>query len=174
MSTYDHTHTGFTPQSETATDGGVDADASTSVRQQRFRRTPYPKASGTDATKEATSALLAEVMLLREENAWLKAAQHQTPGIGEAIERVRALPGERTGADDREDEATQVLAEAYVLRESLLELCDEMQRAIATVRTRLEALNLTEQDVSQQFEDDGQRGASVIQINGGQVEVSSP
>ena len=174
MSTYDHTHTGFTPQSETATDGGVDADASTSVRQQRFRRTRYPKASGTDATKEATSALLAEVMLLREENAWLKAAQHQTPGIGEAIERVRALPGERTGADDREDEATQVLAEAYVLRESLLELCDEMQRAIATVRTRLEELNLTEQDVSHEFEDDGQRGASVIQINGGQVEVSSP
>jgi hypothetical protein len=172
MSTYDHTHTGFTPQSEAATDGVVDAE-STSVRQQRFRRTRYPKASGTDATKEATSALLAEVMLLREENAWLKAAQHQTPGIGEAIERVRALPGERTGADDREDEATQVLAEAYVLRESLIELCDEMQRAIVTVRTRLGELNFTELDDGPKFEDDGQRGASVIQIDGGQVEVSS-
>jgi hypothetical protein len=87
-------------------------------------------------------AVLAELVLLREENARLKAAQHQLPSLGEVLGRARSMPA--AGNTDREDvgdEATQLLIESLVTRESLLELCIEIERAMAAVRARLNALS---------------------------------
>ena len=170
MSTHEQSHPGFTPHPEAGSDHVPAPDEAESVRRQRFKRARPPKPATTDSRQEST-AILAELMLLREENAWLKAAQHQAPGIGQAIQRVRALPSDERGSEDRADDATQVLVEAHVLRESLLALCDEMQRAMKTVHARLEALPFTERDNPHRFDDAGDDevgGASVIQISGGQ------
>jgi hypothetical protein len=87
-------------------------------------------------------AVLAELMLLREENAQLKAARHQLPSLGEVLGRAKELPS--AGNTDREDvgdEATQLLIESLVTREALLELCDEIERSMRSVKARLNALS---------------------------------
>jgi hypothetical protein len=90
---------------------------------------------------ESPAALRAELVLLREENARLKAARHQGPDIGGLLERVRALPGTRV--DDMGDETTRVLVEGLVIRESLLEICQEIERAMVSFEARLKALEST-------------------------------
>ena len=85
-------------------------------------------------------ALQAELVLLREENARLKAAGHQEPDLGALLERARTLPGVGVGADDRGDEAAQLLVEGMVMRESLLGLCQEIGRSMAVLEARLTAL----------------------------------
>jgi hypothetical protein len=90
---------------------------------------------------EPLAALRAELLLLREENARLKAARHRDPDVGVLIGRARAFAGLR--ADDvagMEDESTQVLVEGLVIRESLLELCQEIERAMVAIEVRLSAL----------------------------------
>jgi hypothetical protein len=119
-------------------------------RSRRTNETPSP------AGDTSASDLLSELMVLREENAWLKAAQHQPDGIGQAIQRVRALPNLRAQSADEEDDAAQLVVEAHVLREGLLELCDEMERALCTIRTQLDAL-----PVDQRHEG----GGALIHIN---------
>ena len=176
MSTQEQSDSEFTPAVEAGVDQVRDDVETSSARQHRFRRARPAKAQATDAPEATMSTLQAELLLLREENAWLKAAQHQTPGIGHAIQRVRALPGDQLPVDDdKEDSATQILVEAHVLRESLLELCSEMQRALATVRGRIDELAYTDPDDRRRFDDpltDGQLGAPVIHINGSKQEVS--
>src|SRR5690606_13478297 len=79
---------------------------------------------------------------LREENARLKAAQHQLPSLGEVLGRARSLPNSANmDREDVGDEATQLLIESLVTRESLLELCTEIERSMAAVRERLDALS---------------------------------
>lgn len=127
----------------------------TPVRTRRFKRSAHAKPAGADPPPDSVEALLAELMLLREENAWLKAARHQPPGVERAISRARDLPaGEPDG--DLRDDATQILVEAHVLRESLLELTAEIQAAMARVQAALEALTPDENGAPQQ--------ASVIQM----------
>lgn len=89
---------------------------------------------------DSIAALQAEVVLLREENASLKAAPHQAPDLGPALARARGLPAPATDREDVADEAAHLVAEALVLRESLLEVCQELQRSIAAVEARLGAL----------------------------------
>jgi hypothetical protein len=80
-----------------------------------------------------------QLMLLREENARLKAARHQPPSPGTAIDRVRMLSTPATEAEQADD-AWSVLADCLVIRESLDQACVEIQRAISSVRDRLDGI----------------------------------
>ena len=109
-------------------------------RRRRRRRAAAPVAPVVPATGGEALALQAELVLLREENARLKAAGHQEPDLGALLERARTLPGVGVGADDRGDEAAQLLVEGMVMRESLLGLCQEIGRSMAVLEARLTAL----------------------------------
>jgi hypothetical protein len=80
-----------------------------------------------------------QVMLLREENARLKAARHKPADAGTLIDQVRLLsaPGEEGEALD---DAWTLLGECLVIREGLDQACIEVQAAINGVRDRLAAL----------------------------------
>ena len=80
-----------------------------------------------------------QLMLLREENARLKAARHQPPSPGTVIDRVRMLSTPATEAEQADD-AWSVLADCLVIRESLDQACVEIQRAISSVRDRLDGI----------------------------------
>jgi hypothetical protein len=109
----------------------------------RFRRRRPVKhgATGADPIEDA----LAELVLLREENARLKAARHQVPSFGHVVGQMRAMP-DLERAEDAADEAAEMLAEVVVLRDSLLEVCQELERAMASVRARLHRLGGDETD----------------------------
>ena len=92
---------------------------------------------------ESLGALRAELVLLREENARLKAAPHQAPDIARAA-RARAL-----AAGARLDDAASATrrracsSKGLVIRESLLEICQEIERAMVSFEARLKALEST-------------------------------
>ena len=92
---------------------------------------------------ESLGALRAELVLLREENARLKAAPHQAPDIASLLGRARSLPSVRLDDDSVADETTRVLVEGLVIRESLLEICQEIERAMVSFEARLKALEAT-------------------------------
>jgi hypothetical protein len=92
---------------------------------------------------ESLGALRAELILLREENARLKAAPHQPPDIVQLLGRARSLPSARLDHDSVADETTRVLVEGLVIRESLLEICQEIERAMVSFEARLKALEST-------------------------------
>ena len=81
---------------------------------------------------------LAELVLLREENARLTAAAHEPPNLGRVVARLRSLAGERKGHDEDGDDVAQMLVNGVVLRESLLEVCRELERSIAAIRASLD------------------------------------
>ena len=55
--------------------------------------------------------------------------------------RTRSLRD--TPADGDSDEVTRVLIEGLVIRESLLEICQEIERAMVSFEARLKALETT-------------------------------
>jgi hypothetical protein len=77
-----------------------------------------------------------QVMLLREENARLKAARHKPADTGTLIDHVRRL-GDPDEADEVLDETWIVLSECLALREGLDQACVEIQAAMSAVRERL-------------------------------------
>jgi hypothetical protein len=85
------------------------------------------------------SELRLQVMLLREENARLKAARHQPADVGSVIDRARLLaaPGED---GERLDDAWTLLGECLVIHEGLDQVCVEIQAAMDGIRDRLAAL----------------------------------
>jgi hypothetical protein len=91
---------------------------------------------------ESLGALRAELVLLREENARLKAAPHQGPDIALLLGRARSAPL-RPDDVNVADETTRVLVEGLVIRESLLEICQEIERAMVSFEARLKALEST-------------------------------
>jgi hypothetical protein len=93
---------------------------------------------------DPSAALRAELVLLREENARLKAAQHRGPDIGRLLGRARALPQRELDDASMGDETTRVLIEGLVIRESLLEICEEIERAMVSFEAKLKALEATE------------------------------
>jgi hypothetical protein len=117
-------------------------DKSGRTRRRRFRRSAQTSVEGLGAA-ETLASLRAELVLLREENASLKAAQHQVPDLGRVLKRARSVPAEHTDRDDVADEATQLLVEGLVLRESLLEVCQEIERSMIAVEAKLNALTPT-------------------------------
>jgi len=92
---------------------------------------------------ESLGALRAELVLLREENARLKAAPHQEPDIARLLGRARSLPDARLDAASLADETMRVLVEGLVIRESLLEICQEIERAMVSFEAKLKALEST-------------------------------
>ena len=106
---------------------------------ERRRRFPRPP-TGTSAEADSQAALEAEVVLLREENARLKAARHQTDNVGTLLERTRSLRTQQLDRGNLADDTAQMLVEGLVIRESLLEICAEIERAMVVFGARLEAL----------------------------------
>ena len=88
------------------------------------------------------SELRLQVMLLREENARLKAARHEPAGAGSAIDRIRLLNSEASGAATADD-AWGLLTDCLVIREGLEQVCVEMQQAISVIQERLSGLTMS-------------------------------
>jgi len=122
-------------------DGGRTGDLA--VGRLRFRRRRAAHGAGAGDPMEE---LHAELVLLREENARLKAARHQLPSFGHVVGQVRSLPTAAEAAEDAADEAAEMLAEVSVMRESLLEVCEELTRAMDLVRARLLGLGAGERE----------------------------
>ena len=111
---------------------------SDSDRSRRFAR----RRTDLEVPDESLAELHAELVLLREENARLKAAPHQAPDIAQLLGRARSAPA-GIDADNVADETTRVLVEGLVIRESLLEICQEIERAMVSFEARLKALEAT-------------------------------
>lgn len=106
-------------------------------RRRRLKRMP---ARGTNAAQaESLQEARAELALLREENARLSAAVHEPANLGRLVARARALAAAQDGRDGG-DEVAQMLIDGVVLRESLLEVCRELERSIAAVKARLDGI----------------------------------
>jgi hypothetical protein len=103
-----------------------------------WRRTRHH--GGDDGAGDAVAAARAEILLLREENARLKAAQHQRVDISRLLGRSRSLAADEIDRDSLGDDAEQLLVEGLVIRESLLEICQEIERAMVAFEARLHAL----------------------------------
>jgi len=111
----------------------------------RFRRARPDFDEGPD---EAIAALRAEILLLREENSRLKAAQHQRADVSRLLDRARSLSGPDANPDRHslDDETAQLLVDGLVIRESLLEICQEIERTMVAFEARLNALAATGAD----------------------------
>jgi hypothetical protein len=107
-----------------------------SSRRRRFER----PSEGTPGAADSRAALEAEVVLLREENARLKAARHQRHNVGDLLERTRSLRSEGLERGNLADETAQMLVEGLVIRESLIEICHEIERSMVIFEARLDAL----------------------------------
>jgi hypothetical protein len=105
----------------------------------RFRR----RSDQTPEELGDTAGVYAELLLLREENARLKAAQHQRPDVSRLIGRARALAAAELDRDSVADDVEQLLVEGLLIRESLLEICREVERAMVAFEGKLNALALT-------------------------------
>jgi hypothetical protein len=106
-------------------------------RRRRGRRVAAESAAGSSA--ESLAALQAEVVLLREENARLTADGLHQPDLDALLRRARSMSRGASPADAADD-ATQVLVDAMVLRESLLALCREITTSMTHVEARLAEL----------------------------------
>jgi hypothetical protein len=101
-----------------------------------FRRRSRKLRVVADNDGDPLLALQAELTLLREENARLKAEKYRRPDLGTVVEQARAAsaPG---GGDDSADEAAQLLADGLMLRETLLKVCREMNQSMLALEARL-------------------------------------
>jgi hypothetical protein len=102
------------------------------------RATDRPGAAAEDA--ESFAAARAELLLLREENARLKAAQHQRADVSRLIGRARSLTNAELDHDSLSDDVEQLLVEGLLIRESLLEICQEIERSMVAFEGKLNAL----------------------------------
>ncbi|MCA1700269.1 MAG: hypothetical protein LC790_15755 [Actinobacteria bacterium] len=84
-------------------------------------------------------------MLLREDNARLRLGQAQTPDAGRLVERLRVLvehcpDGALSGGEDHGDEIWQMLSEATLVRNVLIDVCTEIGQVVVTLQGRLDDL----------------------------------
>jgi hypothetical protein len=105
-------------------------------RSRRFAR----RRTDAEPPDESLSELYSELVLLREENARLKAAEHKGPDIEGLLTRARSLSAARDDDAGVADETTRVLVEGLVIRESLLEICRQIERVMVSFEARLRAL----------------------------------
>lgn len=87
---------------------------------------------------ETPASLRAEVLLLREENARLKLARRRGPDAASIARLSRALADSRD--DEEGDEAAQVLIQTLAVRQSLVEICRELEQSMAAFQAKLDAL----------------------------------
>lgn len=104
----------------------------------RFRRRTDQVPGGVGDAHGAT--LHAELLLLREENARLKAAQHRQADVNRLIGRARSLTNAELDHDSLGDDVEQLLVEGLLIRESLLEICQEIERSMVAFEGKLNAL----------------------------------
>jgi hypothetical protein len=109
---------------------------SDSDRSRRFAR----RRTDLEVPDDSLAELHAELVLLREENARLKAAEHKGPDIDGLLTRARSLSAARDDDAGVADETTKVLVEGLVIRESLLEICRQIERVMISFEARLRAL----------------------------------
>jgi len=109
---------------------------SDSDRSRRFAR----RRTDLEVPDDSLAELHAELVLLREENARLKAAEHKGPDIDGLLTRARSLSAARDDEAGVADETTKVLVEGLVIRESLLEICRQIERVMISFEARLRAL----------------------------------
>ena len=105
-------------------------------RARRFAR----RRSDVEGEDESLTELRSELVLLREENARLKAAEHPGPAREGLPPRGRARAGARAADAGMAAETTKVLVEGLVIRESLLEICRQIERVMVSFEARLRAL----------------------------------
>jgi hypothetical protein len=105
-------------------------------RSRRFAR----RRTDADVPDDSLAELHAELVLLREENARLKAAEHKGPDIDGLLTRARSLSATRDDDAGVADETERVLVEGLVIRESLLEICRQIERVMISFEARLRAL----------------------------------
>ena len=107
----------------------------------RFRRDAAAfDDDGRTADGEPLASIHAELVLLREENARLKAAQHRRADISRLLDRARSLPAATADSGGASDDTAQLLFDGLVIRESLLEICREIERAMVAFEAKLDAL----------------------------------
>jgi hypothetical protein len=128
-----------TPPAQNSSPPSYDRGEPTPPRR-RFRRREQMRPTDGPEGLEPLQSVLAEVVLLREENARLKAAQHQPASLGRVLGRARSLPAPHADAEEIADDAAQMLVEGMVLRESLLEVCNELERVMGAVKAKLNAV----------------------------------
>ena len=118
----------------------------------RLRREGAGSAGLSDSAAESLAAMHAELVLLREENARLRGAEHRRADIGRLLGRARSLqaPVDR---DNLGDDVAQLLVDGLVIRESLLEICEELGRSLVAFEARLHALGAPVLDSADEGED---------------------
>ena len=90
---------------------------------------------------DTIAELEAELALLREENARLKFEKAKASDAASVVDVVRAAAAARTVRDeDLEDEAWHVLAETVTIRTALVQVCEEIEAGVRSLRERLAAL----------------------------------
>jgi hypothetical protein len=110
---------------------------------ERWMRRRFARArrgGGLEEGGETLESLRAELILLREENASLKASRNQPVDLGRLTRTVRAVPAPPEHAGAVGDDHVQALVDARVLRESLLDACREIRVAMVGVEERLHDL----------------------------------
>jgi hypothetical protein len=107
----------------------------------RFRRVAGTlEDDGRPGAGDPLDSVHAELVLLREENARLKAAQHRRADVSRLLERARSLPSAASDRDGTSDDTAQLLFDGLVIRESLLEICREIERSMVAFEAKLDAL----------------------------------
>jgi hypothetical protein len=115
--------------------------ADTPRGRRRFRRPAgMLEEDGRADAGEPLASVHAELVLLREENARLKAAQHRRADISRLLDRARSLPAATADSGGASDDTAQLLFDGLVIRESLLEICREIERAMVAFEAKLDAL----------------------------------
>jgi hypothetical protein len=107
----------------------------------RFRRNSVrgaAEAQRHDEELDEEADLELQVMLLREENARLKAGRHRPSDVGTMIDELRLVASAEEG--DLLDDAWSLLSECLVIREGLSQACVEIENAVGSVRQRLATL----------------------------------
>ena len=104
---------------------------------ERFRGDADAYAHG-DAQDDDGNLELA-VLLLREENARLKAERHRPPDVGMMIDHLRQIADQR-GEDELADDVWSLLSECMVIREELSQACVEIKAAMTAVQEHLARL----------------------------------
>lgn len=87
------------------------------------------------------AVLEAELALLREENARLAVALAREPGVGRAVDRMRAAADTVSGSDEADD-ACATIGEAFQMKETLLHLFSEFRKTLVVLEQRVTALEL--------------------------------
>ncbi|MBV9000302.1 MAG: hypothetical protein JO304_14665, partial [Solirubrobacterales bacterium] len=93
-------------------------------------------AAWAEGSTDDCAELRSELLLLREENARLKADRHRPVDLGVIIEYLRLI-GRQRAIPETDEDAWAVLSECHVLREALAQASIEIELAISALEAQL-------------------------------------